>query len=266
MRFRGYGSFGGIWESTQTWVLENLPSWATGVTAVDVAAGEEGVEQLMAMAPELQGNVLLSARAQLALWTIYEQQAQMIDELFVATADVSGATGEALRAALERDKAELIARAVELQRLNQGALSAGVPEALAVDWYPGYEQRAGVAAAGAVLESPMFWGILGAVVIASVVLAGAVTVTWGIGKYFSYQEMIVGLQALPNPEDRITYLTQRLQTEGKGSGEFPWGWVIGVGAAGIGVMMLVAWAEGSLGRWMNKLRSGAPGSSWAREY
>jgi len=268
MRFRGYGNFGGIWESTQTWVLENLPTWASGVIPVDVSTGEAGVQELLVLAATWDGSeqLLLSARAQAAYWSILERQAGMIDDLFVETASIGGKTGEALRAMLEADKAELIGRAVELQRMNGNAFSAGVPEALAAEWYPGYTQRAGVAAGAAVLESPAFWGVLGAVVIASVILAGALTVTWGIGKYFSYQEMLVGLSALPNPEDRIAYLTQRLQTEGRGDGEFPWGWVIGVGAAGIGVMMLVAWAEGSLGRWMAKLRSGTPGSSWAREY
>lgn len=269
LRFKGYGSsFGGIWETTQTWVLENLPSWASGVIPIDVSTGDAGVEELLALAQTWTGDeqLLLSARAQLAYWSILERQAEMIDQLFVESASIGGATGEAFRASLEADKADLLRRASELQRLNQASLDSGVPEALAVEWYPGWEQRAGVAGGVAVLESPIFWGILGAVVIASVVLAGAMTITWGIGKYFSYQEMIVGLQALPNPDDRIAYLTQRLQSEGRSAGEFPWGWVLGIGAGAVGVMMLVAWAEGSLGRWMTKLRSGAPGASWAREY
>lgn len=249
----GFGAYGGIWDDTQEWVLTNLPSWATGVTAVDVPEGEEGVQQLMEMAPELNGKILLSARAQYALWTVYQREAATLDEMFAATADIGGATGESIRANLESQRQEIIRKAQELATINNSALEQGVPPAIAGEWLP--EESARTGAAAALLTNPEFLVFAGgAIIIASVILAGAITISWAVGKWLDLEEQKIALANIPDPEGKLQYLLER--TKSKPGGGFPWPWVIGIGAAGVLVVLGVAWAEGTLGRWTERLRAG----------
>jgi len=252
----GYGAYGGVWDDTQVWLLENLPTWATGVTPVDVPEGEAGVVALEELAPTLEGKVLLSARAQMALWTILERQATSIDTMFAMTADIGGPTGESIRAHLEGQRQEVIRQANEIIALNNAAFSKGIPAASMGDWFPSEAARTS-GAAGAVVQSPPFWGIVLGIVIAAVVLAAAVTIAWAIGKNYELQEQVSALGSLPDPEAKLTYLLQRTtkRSEERQS-QFPWGWAIGIATIGVSAVLLVAWAEGTLGRVTERLRSG----------
>lgn len=264
MRFiSGYG-FGGIWDDTKAWTLQHLPTWLTGVTPVDVSPGEAGIQELIDLLPTLQGKILLSARAQLAYWAILDRQAAWLDQLFAETASIGGPTGQRLRTQLEQQRQELIAHAVELQRLNTGAIAEGVPEALEADWYPDPSTRVVGPAVAGVLTSPALWEVVGVVVIASIVLASAATVVWGVSKYFDLQETIVSLQSLPNADARLQYLDRKWSAKAGSAGGFPWGWVLGLGGIALGGVLLVAWGEGTITRWTNKLRSGgsSPQKSW----
>ena len=141
----GYGSYAGIWDDTQTYILETLPSWMTGVMPIDVPEGEAGV---VAMGEILESidpgqKVLLSARAQMALWTMLKRSADSIDRQFMATADIGGPTGETIRGYLEQQKQELISQAQQLVNLSNAAFDQGVPEAMMADWFPEESTRTG---------------------------------------------------------------------------------------------------------------------------
>jgi hypothetical protein len=269
--YGSYGSLEDVWEKTQYWVLEHLPSWMTGVTPVDVSPGRAGVEELRAMAPELvDKKVLLSPRAQMAWWAIMEEEAAEIDYLFLSTADIPGPEGEAIRARLEAAKMDLLERGQALVRGNMDALRQGVPEAEANDWYPEGSERTGSIsertagpAAGA-LANPSLWGILAVVGIAVVVVAIGTAVFVTINNKYDLEELRVNIDSLKaagaTPQEMANFLLQRLKKEPED--KFPWGWVIGIGATALGVMFLVAWAEGSLARWTRSLRSGSSTRMW----
>jgi hypothetical protein len=262
---KGLGALGGIWEDTQAWLMGTLPTWMTGVTPVDVSPGPAGVEELRAMADELNGKkVLLSARAQMALWAIMEEEANEIDALYLETADIEGPQGEAIRLALEAARQDLLERGEALVAMNVEAERQGVPLADPADWYPPGSERTGSIsertagpAAGA-LANPSLWGILivVGVVIAAVAVGTAIYVT--VNNKFSLEEMRLGIETLKGtgatPQEIGNYMLSRIQAEAP-KGKFPWGWVIGIGASALGIVFLVAYAEGSLQRWTQSLRS-----------
>jgi hypothetical protein len=264
---RGFGSFGGIWEDTQLWVLDTLPSWLTGATAVDVSPGPAGVEELRAMAPELDGKkVVLSARAQMAYWALLEEEAAEIDALFAETADIGGADGEEIRLRLEAARMDLVDRANAMVASNVEAQRQGVPVAVADDWYPpgtertgSISERTGAPAAGATLTNPAIWLIVGAAVVVIVAVAVGTAIYVTINNKYGLEEMRLGIESLKaggaTPEQISRFLLSKIQSE-EPKGKFPWGWVVGVGSAALGVIFLVAWAEGSLQRWTSRLRGG----------
>jgi len=145
---------------------------------VDVSEGEAGVQELLEMAPTLEGKILLSARAQMALWTILERTMQSIERQIAATADIGGPTGEAVRAKLEKDRLVVINQAQELVRLNNSAISQGVPQAIMGEWFPQESTRtaAGAGAGVAVATNPIIWTVVISVAVAAVILATAITV------------------------------------------------------------------------------------------
>lgn len=270
--YQGFGALGGIWEDTQRWVLTHLPTWMTGVTPVDVSPGPEGVEELRAMADGLNGKkLLLSARAQMALWALMEEEAAEIDALYLETADVPGEEGEAIRLLLEAARQDLLERGEALVEANLGAQAEGVPIAQAEDWYPSGSERTGSisertggpAAAGA-LANPSLWTVLAVAGIVVVIVAIGTAVFVTVNNKYDLEELRLGIESLKSggasPEEIGRFLLSKIQAEAPKK-RFPWGWVIGIGASALGIIFLVAYAEGSLQRWTAQLR--APG---ARRY
>jgi len=253
----GYGSYAGIWDDTQTWILETLPSWMTGVMPIDVPEGEAGVIAMGEILDSIDPGqkVLLSARAQMALWTMLKRSADSLDRQFVATADVGGPTGETIRGYLEQQKQELMNQAQQLVNLSNAAFDRGIPEANMGEWFPEESSRTAGAAAVAV-SSPVIYLVLAIaipVAIVAVAIAGAIVWT----KYLDIGQQEHELALLPDAEAKMAYLSRKFAAEASAKKDgFPWPWVIGIGAAGVGLVLLVSWAEGTLGRWVKKLSTG----------
>jgi hypothetical protein len=259
--YDGYGAYGGVWDDTQMFIAENVPTWITGVTPIDVPEGDEGVEQLGrildGLAPDQK--VLLSARAQMAMWTMLKRSADSIDRQMVATAEIGGPAGESIRGFLEMQKSEIIAQALELQNLSNAAFEQGVPPAYMAEWFPEESQRTVGAVAAAPAVTPVFWIVLAIAIPAAIIAVAVVAgVIWT--KYLDIGQQEHELNLLPDAEAKMAYLSRKFAAEGgDGKSGFPWAWVVGIGAAGVGVILLISWAEGTLGRWVSKLSS--PGSS-----
>jgi len=266
---RPFGGYGGIWDDTKALVLSTLPSEFTGVTWVDVSEGDAGVVELKEIIPTMEGKVALSARAQVAMWKILKGEADSIDRLMAKTADIGGPEGEAIRLELELAKEEVIGRAAILAGANEAAAAAGVPPATVDEWLSPAEasRTAGAAAAGAgaVLSSPAFWGIVivGVLVVAIVIYSDYMkaTKTAEFRMLEKEKEIDALKQAGASPDQLAAAIIARAKAAPEEK-KFPWGWVLGIGAAGVGVMILVAWAEGSLQRWTKGLRAGPAGRGW----
>lgn len=221
------------------------------------------------MADSLNGQkVLLSARAQMALWAIMEEEAAEIDALYLSTADIGGPEGEAIRLRLEAARQDLLDRGEALISANLEAQRQGVPLAMADDWYPPGTERTGSLsertagpAAAAALSNPSLWTLLAVVGIVVVIVAVGTAIFVTVNNKYDLEELRLGIESLKaggaSPDQVAQFLLSKIQAEAPEK-RFPWGWVIGIGASALGIVFLVAYAEGSLQRWTQKLRS--PGS------
>lgn len=248
--------YAGIWEDTQEWVYGVLPGWLTWSIKIDVPEGRDGVNDLKAKFADLPDDqqVILSARAQYALWEIMRDEAAKIDFMMAESMDLPPDVGELLRAKLISMGNDLTARAKGLYKINDDAFRSGVPPAIRKDWAGVAVEQTGPEVA-AIFTNPGFW-VFATIAIATVVLATGYIISSSIQSSNSTGTMDKALEAalkLGRP-DLIPGIVGQVPEIGKS--QFPWGWVLGVGAAGVGAVLLLSWMSGELGEVVSKMKHG----------
>lgn len=254
----GYVGYAGVWDDTQTWMANNLGPWLAGAEPVDVPEGEAGVQALLELAPSLVGKkVLLSARAQAAAWAVWQRSWADLEYLEALALDAGETYGEQMLARVAAEKQIMIAQATELERASEAALQQGVSQADANDWLsPAEAQRTQAAVPAWVIVVVVAAAAVTIAVVAGLIIAGTVIAALAASgfKYAAVREAADAVQG--NPQAMAGLFSQYLASEADGGvkGKFPWGWVVGIGVAAVSGLLVIAWAEGTLGRWMEQAR------------